>query len=300
MASLKRVSQIESEVTQLLDNAGIHNCIWGEGILLMLGVSLTLEKFTWVIPDDEIDKANKALRYWTYERLMKSEHPGKPYGECLGDYIYRCSSNDRREVHLIRQSRLCWTFPRPPIWSPKPDDKFYMLTREMQRLSEGLTLRDYSLRESYPVRMPKPARFLEALVLLRVRDLFVPKPFDPWGKQLKMIARHLFEVFVCDGLLAPFGDYLVRYKTQIKDEDRESFSYADLFKMYACLTKMRQLPLPDEQVTKGNFSEEQDAKERFRKMRVTPGPIPYRGPMPGTWVMSHYDVAKALENELWG
>ena len=250
-----------------------------------------------MISDEEINKAGKVLS----DEGHTEQNRSRSSEECMGDDVYLYPSNDMIEVHLFAKSRVCWTFPNPPIGPPNPDDKFYVLTSQVQRLEDTLAVRDYPSQESHPVRMPRPERFLEALVLLRVRDLVLSESFDPWGSQLKMIAKCLFREFSCDGLFTFFADYLVRYKARTEGEGCESRSYPDpdLYRMYVCLAKMGQLPLPDKDFAEGSYPEEEEIRMRFKEMKVALDVFYYNGPAPGTVMMSHQEVAKALEDELW-
>ncbi|RAK97681.1 uncharacterized protein BO80DRAFT_448090 [Aspergillus ibericus CBS 121593] len=309
---LQEVSQIESKVTRVLDDASIHNCIWGEGVLLMLGVLLRIERLSWVIPDAEIDKAAEVLQKVGFQRPEESIQRAKPYRECLGDYFFLCLWNEEKEVHLFRQSRLCGTFPMPPIGPPKPGDEFFMLTSEMERIDDQLMWRDYPAEDSHPVKMPKPARFLEALVLLRVRDLVLPESRGPWKEPINMIAGQvlkprLFKTFRCSDLLSPFDEYMKLYLEKIDVREKvtrpcQNGSYYLLHLMYARLTAMRLLPLPEAELIGRDWGEprcdeERDVEWRCKQLGVVPGPEPYNGPARGR-LMSHYAFASALSTEV--
>ncbi|PWY69037.1 hypothetical protein BO94DRAFT_611392 [Aspergillus sclerotioniger CBS 115572] len=298
MDTVQKTSQYESDITKLLDKAGIPNCIWGEGILQLMGAGEQFNRFSWVIPDEEIHKASKALSDAKYTRQNRSRSPGESMGDCV--YLY--PSDHMIEVHLFAKSRLCWTFPDLPREAPQPDDEFYILTSQVQRLEDNVPcVRDYPSKESHPVRMPRPEKFLEALVLLCFRDLILQEFFDPWKKQLRMIAKHLFKGFRCCGLHPVFADYLIRFSIRIGSEDRKNQSLPDpdLHLMYVCLTRLGQLPLPEKDVPRDAWPGEQDIRKRFRKVNKALDVCSYDGPAQGTVMWTHQEVVMTLESEMW-
>ncbi|PLB53542.1 hypothetical protein P170DRAFT_463197 [Aspergillus steynii IBT 23096] len=176
--------ELESYVARLLDEAGVPNFIWGEAIISILGVPTQITSSSWAIPDSLIDTAAKVLDDAKFPPCTQGREHCRVFNSMsthpYPDYHWHTDHRYPTEpptfttgVFLYRKSRLFWTFPEPPIGRPPPGDRFYMLTsdpriRRLNPISRGPQSADPAV---YPVKMPTPARYTEAMLLLTLRDL---------------------------------------------------------------------------------------------------------------------------------
>ncbi|RHZ61820.1 uncharacterized protein CDV56_108170 [Aspergillus thermomutatus] len=169
-----------ASIVKLLDAHGIPNVMWGAYALIRYGAPLVIEDFTFVIPDQHIDRAREVLLAANFPPCPKGDdcpliqpnidlpHPYAHFD--LDDYgpprHWHCS---RLELH--KKSRLLWTLPDIPLGAPAPDDPNYMLVTD-DRLEE------YDPRmhigrvpyTHYPVKIPTLVRYAESLAYLYLRD----------------------------------------------------------------------------------------------------------------------------------
>ncbi|KAL4908889.1 hypothetical protein BDW74DRAFT_74251 [Aspergillus multicolor] len=184
-------NRLEAYVTRLLEEVDIPSFIWGEPYLSILGSTTGFLFSGYVIPDEHIDRAaevlekakfppctlgNKCTHFWElcthpypdfhwHTDLRYFELPEGPKDP--NDFIFFSGG-----VHLFRKSRLFWEFPDPPLGVPPEDDPYYMLTSD-PRINQRYPchVRGRQPKGYYPVKMPVPARYFEAMVLLRMRDV---------------------------------------------------------------------------------------------------------------------------------
>ncbi|KAL3469510.1 hypothetical protein BJX99DRAFT_265124 [Aspergillus californicus] len=178
----------EAAIAQLLDEAGVPNFIWGEPYLSYIGTSTGHCYSAWVVPDNCIDKAAVTLRNAGFPPCIKGSkcihfiwdatHPW-PDRHFHTDHVYpeipeRATDHvpeGNRGVHLFKKSRLFPSFKDPVLGTPAPDDRYYMTTADPRiKAHPRYGIRRRQADDHYPVRMPVPARYFEALLLLRLRD----------------------------------------------------------------------------------------------------------------------------------
>ncbi|KAL3474351.1 hypothetical protein BJX99DRAFT_231674 [Aspergillus californicus] len=133
-----------------------------------------------VIPDDLIENAAKVLD----EAKLP---PCKLGAECqvfwegrdypYPDYHWHVDLQYTEKLHhmtcgvfVYRKTRLFWKYPDPTVGRPAPDDPYYMLTSDARIQNVDETCRGRSRGNLYPVKMLIPARYLEAIILLKLRD----------------------------------------------------------------------------------------------------------------------------------
>ncbi|KAL4794486.1 hypothetical protein BDV19DRAFT_390091 [Aspergillus venezuelensis] len=135
--------------------------------------------------DDSIEKAAKLLNdakllpctqdyHWHTDLFYPERPPHTTYG-----------------VFLYRKSRLFWTFPVPPIGRPKQDDPYYMLTSD-KRITTMEYSRCRASDKDYPVKIPIPARYMEAMKLLELRDLDAQDTILHWDLEIDYLAEQIF------------------------------------------------------------------------------------------------------------
>ncbi|KAL2853655.1 hypothetical protein BJX68DRAFT_265119 [Aspergillus pseudodeflectus] len=176
------VSKMNSFVAKLLDDEGIPNFIWAEPFLSVIGILTAVPFNAFVVADDLIEKAAEALDKARFPQCTqghdactvfwhKRDHPYPAY-HWHTDLRYPVTAPKMtRGVFLYRKSRLFWKFPDPTLGVPSPNDPYYMLTsdRRILQVRRGPHTGPGS-PEDYPVKMPVPARYLEAMMLLELRD----------------------------------------------------------------------------------------------------------------------------------
>jgi hypothetical protein len=89
-------------------------------------------------------------------------------------------------LFLYRKSRLFWSFPDPPVGAPPQNDPYYILTSD-KRIAEQDLAEGRTSDKDYPVKMPLPARYLEAMMLLQLRDLGGERVCDHWGLEVRYL-----------------------------------------------------------------------------------------------------------------
>ncbi|OJK03577.1 hypothetical protein ASPACDRAFT_39194 [Aspergillus aculeatus ATCC 16872] len=197
------------DVASLLDGKGIGNVLVGEVALSIMGVPIAAHYTAFMIPDGQIDQAAQVLRDAQYpdckdlDQFAAKPTKTKSRIRCralTGGATRRCpipvhhfhtdhrypedrndSRNQTRGVFLYCASQmLAPGFPMPAAGPPPPEDPFYMVTSDARlyrpslRGEDGLVMlncRGRQSTESYPVKILHPARYMENLVYLMVRDI---------------------------------------------------------------------------------------------------------------------------------
>ncbi|RJE21164.1 hypothetical protein PHISCL_06509 [Aspergillus sclerotialis] len=169
--------QLTITVARLLDQAGIPNVLCGEIMLYAYGVPTATWCNTWVIPDHLIEAAFKTLRDASFpicemgsECLLVKRWGREPIPE-YHFHVDHTYDKYAWTVDLHKKSSILWMLPDPTVEPPVPDDQTYMLTTD-PRLPPWIP--GYGggrwLECSYPIKIPRPARFLEACFYLYCRD----------------------------------------------------------------------------------------------------------------------------------
>ncbi|KAL3451988.1 hypothetical protein BJX65DRAFT_303702 [Aspergillus insuetus] len=173
---------MNSFVAKVLDDAGIPNFIWAEPFLSVIGILTAVPFNAFVVADNLIEKSAEALNAARFPQCTqghgactvlwpKRDHPYPDY-HWHTDLRYPVTAPKMtRGVFLYRKSRLFWKFPDRTLQIPTPNDPYYMLTshRHIKHVRRGPHTGPAS-PEDYPVKMPVPARYLEAMMLLELRD----------------------------------------------------------------------------------------------------------------------------------
>lgn len=154
-------------------------------------------------------------------------------------------------VHLIRKSRLFWTFPDPCLGPPPENDPYYMLVTDARIKSpEGSLARGRQPEGLYPVKVAVPARYTEAMMLLNLRDRragtgpphsdvelgYLLDPYHILGLNLEV-----------DELEEPFREWAKRQSDDFYAEkvvkDPQGARYE--LELYLDMKRRNQLPRPD-------------------------------------------------------
>ena len=135
--------------------------------------------------------------------------------------------------------------PDPSVGPPVPDDKSYMLTTD-PRLPHWVP--GYGggrwLECDYPIKIPIPARYLEALFYLRCRDWFGGGYCDYWATHICYISQYV-EGNPCQGILS-YDDLKepVRQFIELRNLHRYKESREHLLQMRSKLIEDSNLPSP--------------------------------------------------------
>ncbi|RDW67343.1 uncharacterized protein DSM5745_09209 [Aspergillus mulundensis] len=255
---------LESAVAKLLDDAGIPNFIWGESVLATLGVDTATLFGGWVIPDEHIERAAQVLDQAKFPPCTQGRNRCTIFYDLrphpFPDYHWHTDLAYPEERHLpymtcgtflYRKSRLFWAMPDPPLGPPAPNDKNYMLTCDpriqqnrpdtLHILGRGPAPADKGL---HPVKMPTPARYTEAMILLDLRDTCEPRACDHWSVELNYLFTLMeegeFNVKIKD-LSEPFRDYAMRQSGQLEEEG-DFGGYRTAMLLYLDMKSKNQLP----------------------------------------------------------
>ncbi|RDW81249.1 uncharacterized protein DSM5745_04806 [Aspergillus mulundensis] len=250
-------NRLESYVTRLLEEVGIPSFIWGEPYLSILGsttgalVSLPLPRLIYSLQSRASLMAKLCTHpypdYHWHTDLKYFELPKKP-----GDLIFFSGG-----VHLFRKSRLFWEFPDPPLGAPPKDDPYYMLTSD-PRINERYPchVRGRQPEGYYPVKMPVPARYFEAMVLLRMRDVRARWLDGCWSVNILYLldSDHILLLNLDTGdINEPFPEYAKRriYEGYEKEKGHE---YKYLLEMFLDYKRKGKLPPPERPPREGERS----------------------------------------------
>lgn len=186
-------------ISRLLDAHGIPNLLWGDLVFNLCGVPLQVSVSTWpnhslpylsslqdfsiVIPDDLTEKARSVLEAAKFPPCQLGQtcpaiQPNRPAPRPYGHFNIKQKGDPRKwfRVELHRKSELLWTAPNIPACTPDAEDPHYMLAKDA-RLPENSPreLLDRMNPTDYPVKIPTPNLYAEALAMLYYRD-GVPGP----------------------------------------------------------------------------------------------------------------------------
>ncbi|PWY87492.1 hypothetical protein BO70DRAFT_332391 [Aspergillus heteromorphus CBS 117.55] len=264
-------SHQEEEVAYALDNAKVPYCIWGRPLLRIYGDSAT--QFSgWVIPDDRLEDASETLVSIGYRFCQIGEecdimqngngsHPHSDYHFHPDEVLQHSPRNGLPTVtiSLYPKSSILWSFPDPPVGLPEPNDAYYMLASDERLpchigapLSPWLSWGRRS-PERYPLKIPKPIKYLENMVARRCRALDGSEDPYHWMKEIYslvniMMSNRIPNLLFLDGVSSPFERYLAIMCNDIYPlSKRKEKAWEYLHVMYADLKNNFALPPPGKQ-----------------------------------------------------
>ncbi|KAL2849721.1 hypothetical protein BJX68DRAFT_267037 [Aspergillus pseudodeflectus] len=192
-----------AEVGQTLDRAGVPNILWGWWVVSLLGVHYGFPEIEFVLRDDKLAIAVSCLIAAGYQHCTSRQCVElHAEGSAMQDPTFQCSTTGKtymsvpdifsrmgpNRFHVIadehfhfdprghftvlrlyKQSRMLWWLPKDAIKLGPVADEYFMLSNDEglppSRANGGAGTGPW--RELPPVKIMRPAKFFEALVLLR-------------------------------------------------------------------------------------------------------------------------------------
>ncbi|PYH28907.1 uncharacterized protein BO87DRAFT_449914 [Aspergillus neoniger CBS 115656] len=192
----ERRLEFGSQIDKLLDHAKIPYVACGDLMNMHYqeeGIA-TARVICFVVPDDRLDVTIRALRvaglsedpctagnagccwakiptYYPYPLPWPAKHFHRYVkGRLFDEKVTVCYS-----VGLLRKSQWLWLMPDLPLEFPEPNDPNFILSTD-RRLPDWDT--DGFGNSFYPIKLLTPARWIESLFSLHIRDLSVDQHFD--------------------------------------------------------------------------------------------------------------------------
>ncbi|GKZ27088.1 hypothetical protein AbraIFM66951_004457 [Aspergillus brasiliensis] len=189
--------KLENTIAEALDRAGVPNLFCGHGLMSIYGLVQEQKSSTWVIPNFYIAQADDLLKAAGLHSCQRSYCEGyrpnkRPFAPAYHYHVQpRVNRPHNHVVLLYKIWDLFIELGPVPTRPPPVDDPDYMLVDDFR-------LPDYndedgtgSWKSIRPIKIPKPARFIDAMVLLMVREW----PQDPtssiWFKYLSELLEHI-------------------------------------------------------------------------------------------------------------
>ncbi|PWY72996.1 hypothetical protein BO70DRAFT_381756 [Aspergillus heteromorphus CBS 117.55] len=146
------ISFLQSHISKVLKDAGVPCFLWDESAFAIYCLGQpTAKTLSWVIPDAYIHDAAAALL------LAKFQYPLELFYDdfvMVPDYhleIPRKMELDKRpEILLYQKTRVCWSFPDPPMGRPGRNATYYTLTSDT-RFYSPYDPEDRDIKEDRPI-----------------------------------------------------------------------------------------------------------------------------------------------------
>ncbi|KAL3250937.1 hypothetical protein ABHI18_010938 [Aspergillus niger] len=303
-------TRIEGEVSSVLDKANIPNFIWGQGVHLMMGIKDKWDTPGWVVPDNLVQLAAHVLSC--------SFHTGKPYSErepgerktpTPGEYCFEYGVFKVQEIHLHKKSSRCPSFPDPPLGKPGKNDQYYLLTSDRRLPVEHvLKVRDMPPENSWPVKMPVPARYVESLVMFCAWNLSVVDIPDPWYDMMVYLARGMgldstnYSYVEPKELQPPFDKFMKildhdtrRHGEALRSDLCHRKSYRFLCEILMALREMRQVQPNMDKSLRYWPPMERGLRAKCQAMKLDYEYLQE----PDETLMLHHDLVRALASKTW-
>ncbi|KAH8432939.1 uncharacterized protein LDX57_010572 [Aspergillus melleus] len=282
--------ELEAYVSRLLEEAGVPCFLWGESVLQILRVP-TVDFFSaWVVPDNCIEQAVRALDAAKFPPCIQGEecslfwkhrsHP-IPDHHYHTDLTYPEMPDLTCGVYLYKKSRLFWSIPDPVIGPPAPDDPYDMLSSDTRLRAGGIATRGRSPAGKYPVKIIIPARYIVCMLLLKLRDWVSKITAGHWFVELSYLMEYVIHkednpALRLDDIAEPWREYFRqrsvdvpldetgRYDLNYMDEHDIDFGHKQFLRLYVMLKSSGQLPLPEpgRDESSGPFPVEQELREK--------------------------------------
>ncbi|KAL3480162.1 hypothetical protein BJX99DRAFT_254758 [Aspergillus californicus] len=225
MALPKNGGKLAFQVAELLDKAGVPSVLWGWLALALVGSDEGSHEVEFVIPDNKVDTANKALSDAGFKQCLEAScvqlleyrvPEGIKFGTlseeerarlrivmtawdahhpvpALHYHVDKSRSDMYPLLSLHKKSSQLWWLPELQLGPPAEDDRNLAMSNS-SRLPTG-NGRSGPWTGQYPIKVLLPWAFLEAIILLWCRDYKRPSNLHQlWHSMLLFFLSHDEEV----------------------------------------------------------------------------------------------------------
>ncbi|GKZ79853.1 hypothetical protein AnigIFM56816_004062 [Aspergillus niger] len=191
--------KLENIIAEALDNAGVPNVFCGHGLMSVYGLLQEQKSSTWVIPNFYIAEADSLLQaaglHSCHRSYCEGYRPNKrPFAPAYHYHVQaRVNRPHNHVVLLYKMGDLFIDLAPVPTRLPPLDDPDYMLVDDPRLPDYNDEVGNGRWQSIRSIKIPKPARFIDAMVLLMVREW----PQDPtssiWYEYLSELLDHIRE-----------------------------------------------------------------------------------------------------------
>ncbi|KAL3443365.1 hypothetical protein BJX65DRAFT_311866 [Aspergillus insuetus] len=222
-------ARLAAEVAQILDRAGVPSFLWGWWVVSLLGIHYGFPEIEFVLRDDTLATAVSRLVAAGYEHCTSRQclelHA---QGSVMQDPTFQCSTHGKTYMsvpdlygrmalnrfhvvadenfhfnrrgqftvlRLYKQSRMLWWLPKDAIKVGLVADEYFMLSTDENippsQANGGIGTGPW--RELPAIKILRPAKFFEALTLLRC--LYWYAADDSWHS-FNSMSNQLYETHV--------------------------------------------------------------------------------------------------------
>ncbi|GKZ82750.1 hypothetical protein AnigIFM56816_007571 [Aspergillus niger] len=246
-------------VAWLLREAEVPAFPWGPEITRIYGSENKFQYHLWAVKDEEMEKAVQVLdkaglppcKHGRRCKVFDPQYTELPFP----DHHYHTDHNYQvngvtKGVYLYRKSRLFPSLPDPPLDDPEPNDRYYMLSSDSRFPDWNIDPAERLSEQKYPVTIPTPARYLEAICLLAVRYREGQHSSAFWDEEedrmMDLLGDRFVDVLQLSDLDEPWHEYCRRNVDRIYSDRVDDWcgrTYQAL--IYADLKKKGQLQSPE-------------------------------------------------------
>ncbi|RDH37401.1 hypothetical protein BDQ94DRAFT_166595 [Aspergillus welwitschiae] len=204
----------------LLREAKVPAFPWGPEVTRIYGSEADLRYSIWAVKDEAMEKAVQVLNEAGLPPCKNGrrcavndpEYTSLPFP----DHHYHTDLNYRQThvtngVYLYRKSRFFPLYPDPPLDDPKPDDRYYMLSSDKRLPDWSYPCVQRMSEDEYPVIIPTPARYLEAVCLQSIRHYEGQHGSDFWKEEesdmMEILGDRFIDILQLNDLDKPWREY---------------------------------------------------------------------------------------------
>ncbi|BCS02308.1 uncharacterized protein AKAW2_60572A [Aspergillus luchuensis] len=210
--------ELRRYVAWLLRESEVPAFLWGPEVTRIYGSNTDFEYSMWAVKDEAMKKAVQVLNEAGLRPCKKGRRCAKHRSLPFPDQHYHkvlkhFNTHVSHGVYLYRKSRFFPHFPDPPLVDPKPDDRYYMLSsdKRLPDWSYSCVQVQRMSKDGYPVIIPTPARYLEAVCLQSVRHYEVQDGSYFWNEErcamIHILEDRFTDTLKLDDLDEPWHEY---------------------------------------------------------------------------------------------
>ncbi|PYH38392.1 uncharacterized protein BO87DRAFT_455923 [Aspergillus neoniger CBS 115656] len=215
--------ELRRYVAWLLREAEVPAFLWGPEITRIYGSKNKFRYHLWAVKDEEMEKAVQVLDKAGFppcQNGLRCTVFDPQYTKLPSpDHHYHTDHNYEQDsvtsgVYLYRKSRLFPSLPDPPLHDLEPNDRYYMLNSDERFPHWNIGASERSSEQKYPVIVPTPARYLEAICLLAVRYMEGQHSSIFWNaekyRMMNLLGDRFVDVLQLSDLDEPWYEYCRR------------------------------------------------------------------------------------------